>query len=338
MTINHFFIIVLPSSGLIAFTGDALGFVSMSEVFFFLGGFSTFVAYSGLKTQDANPASRLDMLWSRIRTLCLAEAWMLLGYCVMTGAPPLNFAALSPAGTSTRGLMAVGLDILPVHIMILSVVAVFFEKLRNMEVRKLLFISVSVWACAWSIGSEVRANPSIHPPDLLFFNPFAAQILYALGYTAAFWIYSQQLLDIRQRLRSSWVTAGVIFVPTLFFCVKHFNFGDIPSLPVLTSRRDFGPLRILNFIALGVLVLRLSYSISLERVLRPFSLMGRRCLALFASTTVGMFALQPLTLGRASEPHTPPLLTLIFVTLTVALLAHFVATFPRSIRSSRRAE
>ena len=306
----------------------------MAEVFFFLGGFSTFVAYSSLKAQPTTPASRRTMLWNRIRILCLAEAWMILGYAVMTGTSPFNLAALHPNKTASKCLLAVGLDILPVHILILSVVALFFHKLRNLEVRRLLFISVSVWACGWSIGSVVRLDPSLRTPELLFFNPFAAQLLYALGYSAAFWILSQERRDIREQLKSFWVTGAVVLIPTVFFALRHSGLLDLSSILALTSRQDFGPLRILNFLAILALLARISSTVNLERILIPFTFMGRRCLSLFAATTVAMYALQQVTLHREKELHASPILTIMFATLTIGLLAHFIFNRPHSVRSS----
>lgn len=334
MTVNHFFILVLPRSGLITFTGDALGYVSMSEVFFFLGGFSTCIAYSSLYSPGVSYATKRGTLWNRIRILCAAEVWMVLGYCVATGCPPINFSAITQVGTSSKAIIPVALDILPVHIFILSSVALLLDRLRGCETRKILLLSALIWACAWSVGSLTRSEAGFRIPSLIFFNPFAAQLLYAVGYATAASARSGALRAARQRLLGHWTTLGLCVAALLFFSMKHFDLFHIQLVPALTSRRDFGPIRVLNFLILGALALRLSASVSLEGILSPFCVMGRRCLPIFALTTVGIYALQPLTLPRVVEAQSPTLLYLLFIAFSVSILAHFFNIIPRHARSS----
>jgi hypothetical protein len=251
---------------------------------------------------------------------------MLIGYYGVTGRIPYNSATFSttpPRGTS---FLPLGLDILPVHILILSIIALAYPKLRRTNIQTLLCVSVVIWAVGWTSGSLLRLSSPDHPLfSTLYFNPFAAQLMYTLGFVLAVSLRRQKFQSARPQLNSLVFGFCLLLVVGSFFVVRHQSIFDLTPLGALTSRRDFGPLRLINFVGICGLILWLSFRFPLEKLIKPFHLLGHHCLWLFASSTVGLYAVQsylsaPLGHVEISQPL-PITITQIFAAITLIFFA-----------------
>ena len=227
---------------------------------------------------------------------------MIIGFYAVTGRSPLNLSALSSADYSRTPLFPLGLDILPVHIVILSFIAVFYIKLSRMRVRTLIIVSIAIWLVGWASASLLRLSSPDHPIFyLLYFNPFATQLLYTLGFTLACSIKEKQFQSARDRLLSPLFGLGFLMVAGCFGAFRHLSLVDLTPLSVLISRQDFGPLRLFNFVIILGLILWLSARFPLDRLIKPFNLLGHYCLWIFVCSTVGLYALQSFLMTSSGQ-------------------------------------
>jgi len=292
MTFNHFVIVMFPGSSIISYTGDSIGFFSMAEVFLFLAGMSCYLAYFDGATRGFHQATRRRVLVGRIVTVCLVELAMLLGYYVVTGHRPVP-PYFGFHGGGSGGFIPLVLDILPVHIFILSGIALIFPWIRAAKARQLLITSLAVWVIAWALGAIRVLKGAEASATLLYFNPFAAQLLYVMGYVAAKSLREGELSAAIKRMRSPMFGAVSLVVVSLLFMTRHFPEAVSSFIsPCLSSRQEFGPLRVINFVAILSCLVWLSGFFRFSEALKHFCSLGRSSLYLFALTTIALYLLR----------------------------------------------
>jgi hypothetical protein len=259
MTIDH-----LPSP-LNRYTQESLGFVSAAEGFVFLSGYVAGLTYTRALVQRGAP-----MVWRR----ALRRAGQIYGYhlaifAVVFGlvklfGVPSGFGAWRPL-MELRWLTALLLgasllcqpkfmDILPMYCMFLVVMPLLLLCLQ----RKKLWL---FWGCAWVVWALAQCGAwnllagglSGRWPVMLGDFDFPAwQLLFVAGLWFGFCRANSPEAAPSHRLTmlAAATVAALCFLVRHGFLLEDFRvqFGD------LVSKRALGPLRILNFAAVGALV------------------------------------------------------------------------------------
>jgi hypothetical protein len=189
--INH-----VPGNSLSHFTLQAFGFSDAAEVFVLIAGYSAFMAYSGpLQRQGLLLGAR--QVLQRVRDIYAAHL-ILVAICASVLAiaaryfeNPLYFEHVNLTPLSYDPLSAIWnvllltfqpgyLNILPLYVVLLAWFPVLWWLLQRNPLAA-LGISVALWAGA-RFGLKLPSWPETIG---WFFNPFAWQLLFAIGAIAA---------------------------------------------------------------------------------------------------------------------------------------------------------
>lgn len=304
--VNH-----LPYSPLSLFTLRNWGLSDSAEVFVLLAGMAAALAYGRVFEQKDFLAGTRAVL-GRIRTLylthlvlfgivgglCLLGATMLgdrtyldlLGYAALLS-DPLRYAGDSLALMFQPGY----LDILPLYVVLLAFVPVLVL-LGRMHRFAPLVASLVLYAAMQF--SPLHLPNNVRDGGVWFFNPFAWQVLFVIGFTIGQAIRSAQpSRPLTPRLRHA-ITAAAAFYCALGVLVVG-PWREIPgwenawlvdpNLLALASKSMLHPLRLLDTLAkfwLVVALLPASAGWLQSAVVRPVVAMGRHSLPVFALSTV----------------------------------------------------
>jgi hypothetical protein len=288
MTFNHFIIVVFPSTALISISGDPIGFLSMAEVFFFLAGCVTYLAYFDGIEVPGDIQRRRRAIVRRVGTLCAVEIVMMFGFQAAFGYSPLSGLFTNAAPVGVNQLLPLGLDILPLYIVLLTTVAAFHSFFRRASSQTILSLSVLLWIGA--LGGHVVSmwSATASANTILYFNIFAIQLLYFVGFVFAKVIRTRSIHPLMNWVRAPYIGGLLGLLCAILMAMRRV--GSYPDF--LTLRQILGPLRIVNFFALSGFFIWLSMHIPIVRFLTLFRVLGRNSLMLFALSTMCMYFLE----------------------------------------------
>ena len=284
----------IPGNALGLATLRNFGFSDAAELFVFLAGMSSMLAYGKAFKRDGmlEGLRRVLRRWGRIYFfhvgLFLTTCLMVLLWTTHYHLQPTFVAPIinAPISGLIRGLLLQALpsylDILPLYLVLIAgFPMIYFGLRRNFWLA--LTASATLWLAA-------NLNPNLNLPNWInhgrwFFNPFAWQFLFTIG--AAFAL--PLATDKRALQRISWVA---------WLCIAYLSFAflesapwadwNLPDLrPITLATPDktlLAPLRLLDVLSLAYLLL----SSDRLRVLagrwffRPFEICGRHSLEVFA--------------------------------------------------------
>lgn len=245
------------------------GFSSGAELFMFCSGVASAGAFGAVFLARGwwlGAARIVRRIWEVYRAhIGLSISVIALGVVVERTFPGRDFAGayLGPLtadplgalfGLLTLGWMPAFLDILPVYLLILAALPVLMAARRAHPYLPHVLVGAS-YGAAWVLDVNLVGNPWTREP--WFFNPFAWQLIFFLGFFFKLgWLPVPGLRDRRL------VTAAAIFVAA---CVPLVFWGFLDAIAELKAlnavllgaaeKTNLHPLRVLHFLALAYLVL-----------------------------------------------------------------------------------
>lgn len=302
--INH-----VPGNAFERLTSRNFGFSDAAEAFVLMSGIAVGLAYS--RSFRAGPfLSACVRVWRRAWTLyvthlvssmiaigLVAAGVLYLGTVEMVG--KINFARLLDQPLQTMvGIPLLGhqlgyFNILPLYATLLVSPLYILIGLRSRPA--LVAVSVLVWMAAGFLRLNMPNYPN---PGGWFFNPFAWQLIYAIGIAGGL-----AMLDGRKL---------VPFKPWLFWlCTAYLAFscvwviyqlGGLPGEQVLPffmggfDKTFLALPRLLHALALAYVLTNAAWVVGLFKlpIFHPIELMGRNGLAVFATGSVLAIVLQIL--------------------------------------------
>lgn len=299
MALLMIFVDHIPGNALGLITLRNFGFSDAAELFVFLAGMSSMLAY-GKAFERNGTLGGLHRVFRRWVRIYLFHVGLLLTTCLMVlvwtthyhlqprfVAPIIN----APINGLVRGLLLQALpsylDILPLYLVLLAAFPLIYFGLRR-SLWLALAASTTLWLAA-------NLNSNLNVPNWInhghwFFNPFAWQFLFSIG--AAFALPGATGKPSVPRV--SWVA---------WLCIAYLSFAflesapwadwNLPDLrPIALAAPDktlLAPLRLLDVLSLAYLLLssdRLRM-LARRRFFRPLDICGRHSLEVF---TVGCIA------------------------------------------------
>jgi hypothetical protein len=295
--INH-----VPGNVFETLTPRNFGFSDAAEVFVLLAGFAAYHAY-GRKFDRGERQLAMLKSWQRARTLYIWHIAMTLGAVVLLSAASVLFARTgyladtlagfhvnisilstdpwrSLIGILTGGHQLGYFNILPMYMMLLLGLPLIMQLARN-GVGVLIGASLALWFLAGFFAIDM---PNFPKPGGWYFNPFAWQLLFVIGY----------VLARMQRHGRVVPFSGPLFVASLLFlefaCLvvifKQWDLFPAFPLPDRLWNYDKGYValpRLLHVLALAYFVMMSPLGAWLGRVSRsnPLAVMGRNSLPVF---------------------------------------------------------
>ena len=209
------------------------------------------------------------------------------------------------------------LDILPIYIVFMLLTPLLLRAARRWGWPRVLAASACVWLLAqcnlraWIYGLLAHAGFPIPLREMGAFDVFAWQLL---------WTGGLALGDARLPARwPKWVmvTCGTVAV-ALFIC-RHTPIDRLTG-PVLfdliVDKWKLGVVRIVNAIALGILLVRFGPSIAPSRFAETMAILGTASLEVFAAHLIFCFFF--LGVGNGPDAHLPLWEDLLVVAITLA--------------------
>jgi hypothetical protein len=287
MTIDHF-----PS--LISdYTLQSLGYVGAAEGFVFLSGLVAGRVY----TRYGETGSR-ESLWRR----ALRRAGFIYSFHLLTFITLFSLTTLFSVNTwglenwasqfHDRPLLALFmgitltyqpkfLDILPMYALFILILPLAVQLAKANRLKLLLIASVAVWLLAWFGVSELLNTVlcRLAPVYLGGFDIFSWQLLFVLGVC----IGIRGVPDVirapinRFLLITCLVGAAILFSLRHGFILKSFQY----NLEAMSVTRNLGPLRVLNFIPIALLIRYMLPWLPENLAVKGLALLGRHSLEVF---------------------------------------------------------
>jgi hypothetical protein len=302
LTMLIIFVAHLPQNSWNAFIPARFGFSSGAELFVFISGFASALAFGsvfarrGLVLGTARIAYRIwQVYWAQLGLVLAVIALAALidrSFGMAELAEQFGPLLSDPAG-AILGLVTLSwqpdyLDILPMYLVILALVPVMMA-LHRLHSALPFALSGSLYLLVWTSSLNLTGNPWNGAG--WFLNPFAWQLVFFIGFFFGMkWLPAPRLGD--RRLMLACAAFLMLSVPLSFW-------GILEHWPVAQALRDLilpaseksnlHLLRPLHFLALAYLVLSLIEPVR-DRLDKGFGhlliLIGRQSLAAFLASVV----------------------------------------------------
>jgi hypothetical protein len=262
--------------------GQPLGYVSSAEGFVFLSAFMCGWVYSERARRDGLPGMR-RALWQRAGALYTWHiALLIFLLTVIAGiarargqeaiADLVSFFTRDPATALTAGLVLVYnpplLDILPMYVVLLAVTPLLLSFGLRRSWWPIFALSLALWALAqFGVGRALyQAIAGAIELDLPVTETGAFSLLaWQLLWIGGLWMGTLKAANRADGLVApSWAVAPAVVVAVACLVWRHVA-GQVPfphavgaghEINALFDKWELGPLRLLDFLALLVLVLR----------------------------------------------------------------------------------
>jgi hypothetical protein len=320
--------------------GQPFGYVSAAEGFVLLSGYMAGLVYGGMAARRGIDAMR-QAFWRRALVVYACHAALLLflftviaGIGVKVDQPAvtnlLSYYLQHPVSALLGGLLLIHqpplLDILPMYVLFMLGSPWAFALALRRGWGWVLAGSVGLWILAqlglaeflYRSASAVTRLP-VPYEETGAFNAFAWQLLWMLG----LWMGASRHMPEPPPFRIPWPAVAVAGAVALVgFTWRHWvgqaPFGADVRLNLLFDKWQLAPLRLLNLLALLVLVLR--YGKPLARALprwRALETLGAASLSVFCAHLVVVLLVLAMLGNRLTRPwHVDlPLLALVLGSL-----------------------
>lgn len=322
-----------------AYTNQPFGFVSASEGFIFLSALFTGRIYFRLAEREGYPAMRHKVLLRTLRlygyhALLLAFAFLVAVPIAARGNRPqlhnlldFYFAAGPKQAISEAFLLIYRpplLDILPMYILFLLMTPLVLTISRRAGWSSILAGSATIWFLA-HLGVRqaehdfVNRVLRVHIPitEMGSFDFWAWQFLWIMGlWCGVRW--AQKNLPLERWARLTLIPAAVIcavLLPLRYAVGRGIELG---AFEPLFDKWHFGVIRLINFAAVAVLLIRFQKVLK-PLAIRPLVLLGQASLQVFCVHLLFTFAGLTL-LGNASMLSAWKQVALLAATLGAMLL------------------
>jgi hypothetical protein len=310
MTLTH-----LPTR-VSVYSNQAFGYVSAAEGFIFMAAVLTGQVYRGA-AEKYGEATALDRLLRRAgriyryhATLLAAAftivAWVAIHFRRAPIANLLDYYLAHPKTAVVAALTLVYnpplLDILPMYIIFTLLTPVLLWAARRYRWRTVLAASGIVWLFAqWKLRAHLYAVLGAHgfpipAKQAGAFDLFAWQLLWVFGLGLGSSISRDRLS--RLRLTPALVAACAAIAVALFLC-RHSPL----ALGVFVDKWRLGLVRLVDFAAIAVLLLRFGQSLARIPGVAALAPLGRASLEVFSVHV--LCCLTALGLSAASDPVFP---------------------------------
>lgn len=291
----------IPNNAVAWATTRNYGFSDAADVFVFISGYTAAFIYARRMAAQGYLAG-MALLIRRVWQLYVAHVLLFVFYAAAIGyvaqsyghshlLDEFNVAGLiqQPVATLTHGLLLkfkpLNLDVLPLYIVLMAGFApLLILMMRAPDVA--LVASIAVYWLARHFGWNFPA----HPSGGWYFNPLTWQLLFTMGAWAALGGGARAQALARSRIV---LIASVAFVVFAFVVTVGARLGLSTSLSpvfdVLSEKTNLAPYRILHFLALAVIVVRVvprDWNGLYSRLARPIIVCGQRSLEVFC---IGIF-------------------------------------------------
>ncbi|HTV35633.1 MAG TPA: OpgC domain-containing protein [Xanthobacteraceae bacterium] len=285
----------IPNNVLGLATLHNFGFSDAAELFVFIAGMSSMLAYGSAFERHGAVAglSRIVRRWLRLYVfqigLLLTTLAVVFGWTRYYGTEPRIVRPFfnAPLSGIMHGLalqaVPTYLDILPLYLALFAVFPLIYAGLRIAP-----WLTIVASAALWGAANIV---PSLNLPNWVgsghwFFNPFAWQLLFTIGAAVAM---NMQAGDSKlPYLRPlAWLSAGYLafaFVESAPWTAWHLP--DLRPIDIAPpNETDLSALRLLDILAFSYLVFSsaVTRSIANWRIFQPVALCGRHSLEVFAT-------------------------------------------------------
>jgi hypothetical protein len=303
MTLTH-----LPTA-LTPWVNQPFGYFSASEGFIFLSALFTGRIYYRLLTRDGLQAMTTKLLLRTLRLYGYHVLLLFLGFGIAAhyafgdhGQGLYNlmdyFFAAGPARAIRDALLLVYrpplLDIVPLYIIFLLLSPVVIYVAARMGWRVMIEASFVVWLLAQFGMREAsyaflahHFNVQIPLNEMGAFNLWAWQFMWVMGMWFGV-LWAQDDLPVEKWAKRTWIPAAIVAV---LLCVLRYRqiFGlDLTPYAVFLDKWHFGIIRLLNFSAIAMLLVRFR-PIMKTISTRPLVLMGQSSLQVFCTHFVFCF-------------------------------------------------
>lgn len=315
MTVTH-----IPSL-LSAFAHEPVGIMSSAEGFVFLAACLCGMVYGRQLRRNGWEAMR-ERMWHRARRVYLAHLLVLIPVALLAltfasqsqvlhnhfgpllSAPLLGFA-LMPLLLHQPPLF----DVLPLYVLCLLGTPYLLRIAATHGWRRLLILGGMLWLLAQA-GRGFRTG--IVMPHLLFIHPghfdlLAWQFIWVSGLALGDYSSRKGLAGLQDsRLTPLYWTCGIVAMAG--FGLRHDLWPQTwfhPDIYLYISKWTLGPLRVLNMVALVLLVLRWNPQVP-ATLLDPLATLGRHSLAVFTlhlpMVVLATVIIERLKLAGSLEP------------------------------------
>lgn len=299
------FIDHLPNNVLAQFTLQSVMFADAAEVFILISGYTAGMVYGRALERQGFLVAGIRV-YHRLWQLYVAHIFLFMIFLAMVAHTEgsLNKSLYAEEFGATNFLSEPGLalvqalmlqfqpafmDILPLYIVLVAVLPLALAGFQSWP-RVISFVSFTLWL-AVQFDNRVALSAYPGPDRMWFFNPFAWQALFLLGA----WLGWRNLhggVSLLHRRWLFWLAAAFSLAAFLirFNWTLHDFYDPIPVLvsskllwPLL-SKTDLGPLRLLNMLAVALLVanlIRPQARFFTGAAAWPFLICGRNSLYIF---------------------------------------------------------
>lgn len=293
-----------------AWLTQPFGFVSAAEGFVFLSAFLVGAVYTRRAIEHGIPAMR-SALWRRAGLIWLCQAGMLLFLFTFIAKVGLHtnrqaiknlisFYLEQPIDALWTGLALIYnpplLDILPMYVlfMLASPLALSIGLMRR-GWYLVIGVSLALWLLAQFGLSQLTYNTIVKAVELQVplhqtgaFEMIAWQFIWITG----MWMGSRREAVPDRRAIPGWVTAAALAFALACLAWRHAvglaPFGPNPELNLLFDKWRLGPLRLLDFFALLVVVVRFGPALAARVRFTWLETLGRASLPVFCAQIVAV--------------------------------------------------
>ena len=292
----------IPNNAVAWLTTRNYGFSDAVDIFVLISGYTAALVYARkMAVQGILAGTR------RVWQLYVAHVLLFIFYAAAIGyvaqrygdshlQDEFNVAGLieQPVTTLIQGLMLkfkpLNLDVLPLYIVLMA----GFSPLLILMMRA-TDVALAASTALYVFARYFDWNFSAHPSGGWYFNPFAWQLLFTMGAWAALGGGTRVHALARSQIVLAASIAFVLFAFVVTLAV-HFDrtaflLAELLGFFVPNDKTNLAPYRVLHFLALAVIVLRVvprHWSGLRSPVLRPLIVCGQQSLEVFC---VGIFLL-----------------------------------------------
>ncbi len=302
-----------------AYSNQFVGYVSAAEGFIFLAAFLTGRIQRKAEIRSGASEARRS-LWRRVFRIyryhagLLAMAFTLLAAVAIRFDPPplrnlLDFYLAHPyVAIPAGGLLLYTpplFDILPIYIIFMLATPAILWAARKKGWAAPVAVSACVWLLAqfglrkWLYAAANSWGFPIPMNESGAFDLFAWQLLWIAGLALGTKMSSGRP---NARIPRKWLLLSAVFAAALFVC-RH-SAGALVfqgAAEPLADKWRFGIIRLLDFAALGVLLVRFGRPLGHLKCAAPFALLGRRSIEVFSAHV--LICAGVLGLNRQDAPH-----------------------------------
>lgn len=291
----------VPNNLIAWVTARNYGFSDAAELFIFISGFTVAFVYGRMMTVKGFIAASVGLL-GRVWKIYVAYLLLFMFYVVAVGYVAQRFGhahlldefnirrlIADPIEYMKHGMLLeyrpLNLDVLPLYAVLMALFPPFL-RLLMFAPNVALALAVGLYITARQLGWNLSGYPS----GQWYFNPFAWQLLFAIGAWAAIVNRNKLRSILRFEAILPICIAFLVFSAVVTIAARTGNDGLLPislrEVFIPNDKTNLAPYRILHFVALAVVVTWLvpkDAQVLNWRVWRPLVVCGQQSLEVFCA-------------------------------------------------------